>query len=553
MVKRRPLRAADIAGSSSTGKNWLQLFFLIIAGIIVFFILYHLSDTGSVNRMEKAREFSEYYKEYFYPRAYTFKIFDDKIPLKMKSTNMGTEFIRHTFPTMISKTEREVKDIMAFRHELNKRDSEDRYSKKAVELGNEHRLFGLIEEGIDISKKTPFNIASGEIHDAWVRAFKRKQRYDALLKKKRRLERLLSFDDKQPGDTEFVADLEKKFEEKEKKEKIPPERSLRKKLKKHLNSSDYNELTSFIEKAISEKYTKKIRGLLLYELLNTLESIEERSGVLPDMKNLRKFIPFAKADNISVENEKGSVKVKNINTSVLLRIFRESLFLDILKEKLPEEMNYIIHLGSRHGIWKLPEKYQRWVVSLDNPYNVLTSPSVAGIALFPESGAFVTTRKREKYFVWEGKEYDLPVDWRTALPEKNNIAAIVIADSAVKGRMLSYALFISDDDELSDVEKQFPDTAFLLLKDRSQVKKSSLSVCPEVAEKLKPYSRPDANVSLTAIRSAMLKTRQELSPEEKSCEKKEITVYYLARDYELYVPESAENAYVPVKDEENEE
>ena len=88
------------------------------------------------------------------------------------------------------------------------------------------------------------------------------------------------------------------------------------------------------------------------------------------------------------------------------------------------------------------------------------------------------------------RKYDTPVDWRTASQAENNLAALVIDEKdPVRARMLSYSLFISDAERISDHEKGFPNTIFAVLKSDSTVfvpqKYKELFMTPEEIKEAK--------------------------------------------------------------------
>ncbi|MBO4440848.1 hypothetical protein J5834_01925, partial [bacterium] len=214
---------------------------------------------------------------------------------------------------------------------------------------------------------------------------------------------------------------------------------------------------------------------------------------------------------IELNSEKKSVKILSQNISVDIDFFKEALFMKLLHAKLPtENFNYLIFIGDRHGMWRLPKQYVRWSVSIDNPYAV-TEKARGAVKLLPEEGYFVVTRKNEnllmvrlddittqiqnefgkltdetkkseymkqikqkysdtKYFFDPIKKvlfqrFDTPVDWRTASQVENNLAALVLDETdPMRARMLSYSLFISDEEGLTEHEKGFPDTIFAVLK-----------------------------------------------------------------------------------------
>lgn len=366
--------------------------------VIVAIFLYYTRGTDNIARIVEKSRSFTDYKVYFIERPYIYKAMD--MTLKIRASNWGDEFWRKTFPAMIASSELETKELLSVESDINK--VEDDKHKK-ISLADNTELYDLLKKSVTLSSQTNYNIASGEIFRFWDRALERQKVADILVSN--------------------IDKLTKDFKE----QKVP-------------------------EKDMADT-KKRLEG---YET-----SLKELK-VLPDMKNLSAFIQFAKPENIKFDDSAKTVEISNVNVSLYLDFFKESIFLEKLRKKMPEGMKYIIYLGTKCGMWRLPKEYVRWTVSLDNPYDVLNTQRGA-IKLIEEEGFFVITKKKEKYFKTDNKIYDMPPDWRTALPSENNIAAIVIDKDAVKARALSYSLFVSDNNDIKKMEKNFPNQPFLVL------------------------------------------------------------------------------------------
>jgi len=281
-------------------------------------------------------------------------------------------------------------------------------------------------------------------------------------------------------------------------------------------------------------------------MLNNFEKIKKIGPVLPPMKNLKPFIPFAKPKYIDINNENYSIKITNINTSIPLNFFREAIFLELLRKKLPEKkMNYLIYLGNRHGIWKLPKKYIRWTVSIDNPYLMGESKMRGAIQLFSERGSFVITRKLEQSFNFGPKEYDLPVDFRTGLQVNENLAALVLDKSPIKARMFSYALFVSNQKDVKKFEKTFPNVPFLLLKNIKENHTISLKVGKQTANYLNTLKKDKIILSLNELKTLVFKYA--LKHNETTDKSFEIKMPYFLRKDKVYVPKVSKKYYLSIK------
>jgi len=237
--------------------------------------------------------------------------------------------------------------------------------------------------------------------------------------------------------------------------------------------TDYPELISIFEKteALSNKTLFNIASGEVFEFWNFTKN---QKKIPPKMKNVKDFIKFATLSNIEFDPKNKTIEIKNINTAIKFDLFKESIFLELLRKRLPKDMNYLILLGDRNGIWKLDKKYNRWSIALRNPYKVLDFERGA-MPLIAEQGVYSVTRKLEKSFEYKGKEYSSPIDWRDGLPSTKNISVFVLDDDIITARIKSYSLFISSKKEIKEFENNFKSTQFLILdsKDKVYVPKAS--------------------------------------------------------------------------------
>jgi len=190
------------------------------------------------------------------------------------------------------------------------------------------------------------------------------------------------------------------------------------------------------------------------------KGVKTKTYVFPDESKALALSEFVDKNVIAVDG--GIISVKSRNAEIDLSYLKEAIFLEKLKKKMPADMRYILYLGNRHGMWKLPKQYIRWTVSIDNPYAVIDKQRAA-LKLLDDEGFFVISRRSEKYIEIGDKRYEFPIDWRNGRAP-SNLSALVVDKSAVKARMLSYSLLISDNSDVAAFEKNFPQTPFLVLK-----------------------------------------------------------------------------------------
>ncbi|HSW59169.1 MAG TPA: hypothetical protein VLJ60_00105 [bacterium] len=484
-----------------------HLVLLVIAGGSLLFFMTKWSGEGDYDRFQKAREYSEYYKEFFVELPLNYKVFDD-MPLVIRATNRGSDFWNREFYGMIRQSENEVNEILSVAKLINETHNDGGNALKYEQnLSSFPALFELFTDGTDLSGRTLFNLACGEIFEFWERETRNYKRKTAAYAKAETVAGYL-FDN--PSLAPVEIQNRKSLLDNLTKEKAEANVSKDEVIKKIRSYADES-FAKFLDNALKRpsSLTDAEQLALLISVLKHIKMHSETS-VLPRIENLKSFIPYAKVENIQIDEVKKSVRITNPNTSVPVSFFREALFMKKLKEKLPKEnFHYLIFIGDRHGMWSLPEKFMRWSVSIDDPYAV-TNKARGAVKLMAEEGFFVVTRKNEelillkmddlsakikkdivemtdgesrnRYMTGLRKDYpsrkylfdpvkinvferyDTPVDWRSGASVEKNLSALVIDSDPVKARMLSYSLFISDMDDVKRFESEFPSTVFSVLK-----------------------------------------------------------------------------------------
>lgn len=505
MSPRRRVRATELARNkkdSILSKYFILL--LAIGGLFLFFMI-KWTAANNFDRFASAKQYSEYYKEYFVEYPVTYNVFDDQ-KLVVRATNLGYDFWNKEFRGKLKQSENEVNEMLKIEEWINTPDANNGFVKQKVNLSSFPDIFDLIKQGREISEKTLYNIAAGEIFDFWEISLKNyKIRKHALEFAKRYISYLY--------DSPLLSPLEA-----EKKTKVLE--SLTKEKTKIVGSVDSvvakikafgnEDVNKQLDKAISSPSSlpQADRQALLISILQAME-IYSKSN-LPKNESMEGFFKYVNIDNIEINEAEKSILIKNINTGIKLSFFKEALFLKKLKEKLPKDnFNYLIFLGDRHGMWRLPPKYIRWTVSIDDPF-AITDKCRGAVKLLSEEGYFVVTRKNEEIIIDEmpevtkrirsevallgddkvkkneyfaallkefpsknyifdptnmiiSKKYDLPVDWRTGQPVEKNLTALVLDTDPVRARMYSYSLFISDKKDIKSFSDSNQDIVFAVL------------------------------------------------------------------------------------------
>lgn len=507
MSPRRKVRATDLAGNKND-PNLFKYFFLfvLVGGLFIYYMIRWNSDEN-YDRFAKAKKYSEYYKDYFVEIPIVYHIFGES-KLVVRATNLGFEFWDKEFRSKVVQSENEVNEMLKIEEWLNTPDANNKFMKQKVNLSSFPEIYNLIDEGKKSGSKILYNIASGEISDFWEIALKNYRiRTNALEVAKKRISYL--YDDPLLSPAESIK-KKKTLESltKEKTKVVDSVESVADKIRAFKNE-DVNRL---LDRALSTpgSISQSDKQALLISILQTME-IYSKANISPDSASIADFLNYTSVENIELSGSDKSVFIKNVNTGVKLSFFREVLFLKKLKEKLPKEnFNYLIFLGDRHGMWKLPSKFIRWTVSVDDPF-AITDTVRGALKLLPEEGFFVMTRKNEeviiedmpemtarireeisklgedrqkkneyvanllkeyppKVYIFDpanisiSRKYDLPVDWRTGMPADRNMAALVIDDDPVLARMYSYSLFISGENDIRSFSEYSPETIFAVLK-----------------------------------------------------------------------------------------
>ncbi len=515
MPPRRKVRASELAGKKKdSGLTRYAILLIVVGGIFLYFMFKWNSDEN-FDRFEKAKEYSQYYKDFFTEKPVTYNVFEDK-KLVIRANNLGSKFWNEDFRSMIRKTENEVNELVLVDKDdtfvsiaelLNTPDPENKNAKKLQDLKSYPVIFDLLKTGKDLSQKSLYNLASGEIFDFWDKALKI---YDAKKKIKASINEKIGYLFDNTTLSPYEVKKRKSFLKTLTAEKTDTTVSKEKLVDTILKMSD-EETAKKLNKALKapSSLTDSEKKAILLRIHRNLK-FYSKVDVLPDPQSVKSFLPYAKPEYIVLDEKEKSVRISNINTGIKLSFFTEALFLKLLEEKLPKEnFNYLIYLGGRHGIWKLPKKYVRWSVSIDDPYAV-TDKERGAVKLLPEKGSFVFTqkneevifldlvketekirtdlakiedsKKRSEYFkelkkqyparkyrldpvtLTLSRRYDMPVDWRTGMPCDRNLSSVVIHEDPVKARMLSYSLFISDSESFQAFSNNFPETMFAVLK-----------------------------------------------------------------------------------------
>ena len=513
MSPKRKVRASELATTRNSNSQWRYLILLIIVGGLFLYFMIKWTSNKEYDRFAPAKQYSEYYKDFFVEKPLTYTVFEEN-RLVIRATNLGSDFWDQEFPAMIRQSENEVNEMLSVAKLINETHPQNGETvKEEQNLSSFPALYGLLETGRKMSEISYYNLAAGEISEFWERQYRNfKKKSTAYAKAEVVLNYL--FDNPMLSPSE-IQNRKKLLDTltKEKTDSASSVDDLAKQIYALSDKTFANMLKDALSKptSISENEKKAL-------LLNILAHIKVHSAIdkTPDFESAKEFIPYADPNKIELNGEKKSVKILSPNVSIDVSFFREALFLKLLHEKLPKvKFNYLIYLGDRHGMWKLPKEYIRWSVSIDDPFSV-TDKIRGAVKLMPEEGYFVITRRNENmimtrledlsekirkdldsikeydaknaYLVQLRKDYsdrtyffdpikktmfrkyDTPVDWRTAASVENNLAAFVIdEEDPVRARMLSYSLFISDDAQITDHEKGFPDTIFAVLKSDSSV------------------------------------------------------------------------------------
>ena len=505
---RRKVRSADLAKRNRNNSHIRYLLLLIAVGGFVLYFMVKWSGNDNYDRFEIARKYSEYYKDFFVETPLNYTIFDNT-KLVIRATNLGSKFWNEEFYGMLRQSENEVNEILSVAKLINEAGPNSSDTTKTEQnLSSFPVLYDLLETGKKMSSISYYNLAAGEISEFWERQYRNYQkRANAYAKAEMVLNYL--FDNPMLSPSEIQN--KKKLLASLTREKAESKSTIDE-LSKEIYSLADKAFASQLKEALSKPSSllEDEKKALLMNILGHLKNHTTNFSV-PKVENAKLFIPYANPDKIELNSEKKSVKILSQNISVDISFFKEALFMKLLQAKLPKEnFNYLIFIGDRHGMWHLPKQYIRWSVSIDNPYAV-TEKARGAVKLLPEDGYFVVTRKNEnllmvrlddvtsqiqskfngladeaekskymmeikqkysdtKYFFDPIKKvlfqrFDTPVDWRTASQVENNLAALVIDETdPMRARMLSYSLFISDEEGLKEHEKGFPDTIFAVLK-----------------------------------------------------------------------------------------
>jgi hypothetical protein len=405
MSPRRKVRTSELSSSSKEKSQWSFVILFILVGGFFLFYMFKWQQDDDYDRFEKAKQYAEYHKEFFVEKPVTFKVLDD-MTLMIRSKNLGSDFWSNEFPSMLKKTELEVKEILDYSKYLNERDPDDRLKKKEIDLSSHPEILDILKTGINVSEKSLFNIASGEIFDFWDIAVRRKKLPDF-----KNLKEFIPFAD--PARIEIDEE----------------------KMSVRINSVNTGIKFDFFKEAL---FLKKLKEKLPGDDFHYIIFLGDRHGMwfLPE-----KFVRWT----VSIDNPyalknkaRGALKLMpEEGFFVVTRSFEERFTMEMtdVSEKIQGEIKTLSQSEEKRDyLEKLREQYPA-PQYIFNPVNSTMN-----------------------------KNYDLPVDWRTGMPAEANFLAMVIDSDPVKARMLSYSLYISNDSEIKEFMENWNKTVFSVLK-----------------------------------------------------------------------------------------
>jgi len=480
------IRAASRCGGGFSFLPFTLLLSLLAFGAVLFVILRNYGAFDDADRLAGAHRYAESLKEFFVPEPVKYKVYD--IPILVRAQDRGSEFWNVTFPNFLRAAREETDRILAYERAINKRD--DNGDHAAVNIADEPMLIAILKEGKDLSGRTLFNIAAGDIFDFWDTAARR---YD-----------------------NWVLAREHHF------------------ATTQLLEMKKNELTEEERKKHTEELAR-------------LERILAKDRFLPDPKAVAGFLPHAKPAAIEIDEQGGTVRVTDPNAAVAISMLREAIFLERLRAKLPKDLHYLIYFGDRHGIWKLPAKYARWTVSVDDPLVVLGDKSLGAVRLMEEEGAWAIALVNESVIVQDDRSYSLPVDWRTGRSPDTNLAVLVIDRSAVTARMLAYGLFIAGPDDRSAFDAAFPQVPYVVTARRDTPVTREAEYPRPVAEYLTKLLKTGAPMTMPEILTAVDRFGRKHKPPA-DAPKVKVTIPYVERTAELFVPPVTKDRFVSKED-----
>ena len=480
------IRAASRCGGGFSFLPFTLLLSLLAFGAVLFVILRNYGAFEEGDRLAGAHRYAESLKDFFVPEPVKYKVYD--IPILVRAQDRGSEFWNTTFPNFLRAAREETDRILAYERAINKRD--DNGDHAAVNIADEPTLIAVLKEGKDLSDRTLFNIAAGDIFDFWDTAARR---YD-----------------------NWVLAREHHF------------------ATKTLLEMKKTELTEEERK----KHTDE---------LARLERILAKDRFLPDPKAVAGFLPHARPSAIELDEQAGTVRVTDPNAAVAISLLREAIFLERLRAKLPKDLHYLIYFGDRHGIWKLPAKYARWTVSIDNPLVVLGDKSLGAVRLMEEEGAWAIARVNESVIVQDDRSYPLPVDWRTGHPPTDNLAAFVIDRSAVTARMLAYGLFISGPEDRTAFDTAWGTVPYVVLLRRDTPVTREAEYARPVAEYLMKLLKAGPPMTMPEILTAAERFERKHKPPA-NAPQVTVTIPYVERTAELVVPPVTKDRFVSKED-----
>ena len=147
MSPKRKVHASELAAGRNSNSHWRYLFLLIVVGGFFLYFMIKWSSDKEYDRFAAAKQYSEYYKDFFVEQPLTYTVFEES-KLVIRATNLGSEFWNKEFYAMIRQSENEVNEMLNVAKLINETHSETGETlKEEQNLSSFPALYGLIETG----------------------------------------------------------------------------------------------------------------------------------------------------------------------------------------------------------------------------------------------------------------------------------------------------------------------------------------------------------------------------------------------------------------------
>jgi thiamine biosynthesis lipoprotein len=194
----------------------------------------------------------------------------------------------------------------------------------------------------------------------------------------------------------------------------------------------------------AKKYSQLTEGTFdptirpLVELWN----LTGKQGVIPSKEDIEEKLKLVNYNDIILDKEKVSVKLKNQNQKLDLGGIAKGYAADMVRDVLKKYKvkSGLIDLGGNIYVLGNKESGEKWNIGIQNPFK--ERGQYVGI-LSLSNKSVVTSGNYEKYFISEGKRYHHILDVKTGLPSESEIiSATIVSDNSIDGDGLSTGIYI---------------------------------------------------------------------------------------------------------------